>query len=196
LSMSFAKDNDQEAIIKRRIKELKNTQCTTETDELVTSATLETALSGADNSDGKPTPEQLAFYEENKGRVGEAIMVQVDDNGFSILQADEYLAVRTKPMLEGIYSRMPPLSRKKKALHTLVYLSTGASVLLGTIGMDLYIAISTGIVSLLTGIIEYQKVSLFTTSSVHPRVWMQPISGIFLSSLFRMVARYSSRRPL
>ena len=57
----------------------------------------------------------------------------VEDDGFSVLQADEYLAVRTKPLLEEIIiDRMPPLSRKKKILQTLIYLSTGASVLLGT----------------------------------------------------------------
>ena len=36
-------------------------------------------------------------------------------------------------------------------------MSCGVSVLLGTMNMDLYIAITTGAVSLLMGIIEYQK---------------------------------------
>jgi hypothetical protein len=34
-------------------------------------------LTGSDNSDGKPTPEQAAFYEENKNRIGQALMIQV-----------------------------------------------------------------------------------------------------------------------
>ena len=132
-SLSFFKSGEQEAMIKQRIEELKKMQCTTETDELVTAAALEIAKSGADNSDGKPTKEQKEFFEENKDRVGEAIMATVEDDGFSVLQADEYLAVRTKPLLEEIIiDRMPPLSRKKKILQTLIYLSTGASVLLGT----------------------------------------------------------------
>lgn len=131
-SLSFFKDAEQEAKIEQRIKDLKEMQCTTETDELVTAAALKTALSGADYSDGKPTEEQQKFYQDNKDRVGKALMVQIKDDGFSILQAEDYVAVRTKPMLEGIINRMPPLSRKKKTLHTLVYLSTGASVLLGT----------------------------------------------------------------
>ena len=41
--------------------------------------------------------------------------------------------------------------------QALQYIATGVSVLLGTLNMDLYIAITTGAVSLLMGIIEYQK---------------------------------------
>ena len=41
--------------------------------------------------------------------------------------------------------------------QALQYIATGVSVLLGTMNMDLYIAITTGAVSLLMGIIEYQK---------------------------------------
>jgi ribosome-binding ATPase YchF (GTP1/OBG family) len=100
-----------------QVEELKKTQCTTETDEIVTSAALETALTGADNSDGKPTPEQLQFYEKNKNRIGEALMQQVVDDGFSVLGADEYLAVRTKPSLERMIKRLPKLSSKRKMLQ-------------------------------------------------------------------------------
>ena len=42
-------------------------------------------------------------------------------------------------------------------LQALTYVATGASVLLGTLHMDLYIAVTTATVSLLTGILEYQK---------------------------------------
>ena len=52
---------------------------------------------------------------------------------------------------------MPPLSRRKEMLQALTYVATGASVLLGTLHMDLYIAVTTATVSLLTGILEYQK---------------------------------------
>ena len=42
-------------------------------------------------------------------------------------------------------------------MQALIYISTGVSVVLGTFGLDLYIAITTGLVSLLTGMLEYQK---------------------------------------
>ena len=42
-------------------------------------------------------------------------------------------------------------------LQALTYVATGVSVLLGTLHMDLYIAVTTATVSLLTGILEYQK---------------------------------------
>ena len=100
-----------------QVEELKKTQCTTETDDIVTSAALELALTGADNSDGKPTPKQLQFYEENKNRIGEALMHQVEDDAFSVLGADEYLAVRTKPSLERMIERLPKLSSKRKMLQ-------------------------------------------------------------------------------
>lgn len=100
-----------------QVEELKKTQCTTETDDIVTSAALELARTGADNSDGKPTPEQLQFYEENKNRIGEALMHQVADDAFSVLGADEYLAVRTKPSLEQMIKRLPKLSFKRKMLQ-------------------------------------------------------------------------------
>ena len=93
-SMSFFKDDQREKLIKRRIAQLRDLQCQTETDEIITSAMLETARTGADNSDGKPTQEQEEFYKENECRIGEALMMQVEDDGFAVLQADEYLAVR------------------------------------------------------------------------------------------------------
>lgn len=100
-----------------QVEELKKAQCTTETDDIVTSAALELARTGADNSDGKPTPEQLQFYEENKNRIGEALMQQVEDDAFSVLGTDEYLAVRTKPSLERMTERLPKLSSKRKLLQ-------------------------------------------------------------------------------
>ena len=60
-----------------QIEALKKHQCMTETDEIVTGGALEVALTGSDNSDGKPTPEQAAFYEENQNRIGQALMIQV-----------------------------------------------------------------------------------------------------------------------
>ena len=105
-SMSFFKDDQRERLIKRRIQQLSDLQCTTETDEIITSAMLETARTGADNSDGKPTPEQELFYKENEGRVGEALMMQVKDDGFGVLQADEYLAVRADSRLWYLAMRL------------------------------------------------------------------------------------------
>ena len=57
----------------------------------------------------------------------------------------------------GSLGRLPPLSRRKEMLQALTYVATGVSVLLGTLHMDLYIAVTTATVSLLTGILEYQK---------------------------------------
>ena len=57
----------------------------------------------------------------------------------------------------GNLGRLPPLSRRKEMLQALTYVATGVSVLLGTLHMDLYIAVTTATVSLLTGILEYQK---------------------------------------
>lgn len=44
-------------------------------------------------------------------------------------------------------------------MEALIYLGTSVSVLLGTLHYDIYIAISTATISLLTGLMEYQKLA-------------------------------------
>ena len=65
--------------------------------------------------------------------------------------------MRTIPGLHAIEKRLPGLGRRKKCMEGLIYLATSVSVLLGTLHYDIYIAISTATISLLTGLMEYQK---------------------------------------
>ena len=51
--------------------------------------------------------------------------------------------MRTRPELERLRLRLPQLGFWKAALAAGMYTCTGGSILLGTIDLDLYIAIST-----------------------------------------------------
>ena len=81
--------------------------------------------------------------------------------------------------------KLPPLSRRKEKLQALTYITTGVSVLLGTLGMDLFIAISAATVSMLTAILEYQKlestiVNLNNSSRslAHMMLWWDSLSFV------------------
>jgi hypothetical protein len=82
----------------------------------------------------------------------------ISDDGYSMLSAEEYLAVRTKGKLADLQLQLPGLARKKKLLQDLTYLATVTSILLGTLHYDLYIAISTAFMGMCTSILEYTKV--------------------------------------
>ena len=170
-SLKYFKDSATEALINQKVKQLQAHKCMTETDEIVTKADIETAAKGLDNADKKPTKQQLQFVKDNEERVGMPKLKETRDDGYEVLSADEYIAVRTKPALEKLKEQLPPISRRKTFLQALTYVATGVSVMLGTLHMDIYIAISTAIVSLMTGILEYQKleatiISMNNSSSV------------------------------
>jgi hypothetical protein len=156
-SLSFTHEKESEGRIEKKVEELQENTVQIATEETVTRADLDTARLGLDNPDRKPTKEQSDFVETNQHRIGMPVMRMVIDDGFDVLTADEYLAVRAKPALERLKRQLPPLSHRKETLQALTYITTGTSVLLGTLHMDLYIAITTAAVSLLTGIMEYQK---------------------------------------
>ena len=141
----------------KKIRYLDSHTCLTETDEVVKEKDLDVLRFGLANADGEPNQQDLQKLRINERRVGKAMMIKTTDDGYNQLSADEYLAVRTKPALETLKRRLPPISRRKEILQGLTYVATGASVLLGTLSMDLYIAITTAAVSALTGTIEYQK---------------------------------------
>jgi len=156
-SMAYFKDEETETLVDKKVRYLDAHTCMTETDEVVKEKDLEVLRFGLANADGEPNEQDLEKLEINQARVGKAMLVKTTDDGYNQLSADEYLAVRTKPALEALKNRLPPISRRKEMLQALTYVATGASVLLGTLGMDLYIAISTAAVSALTGTMEYQK---------------------------------------
>lgn len=95
------------------------------------------------------------------------VTYELHDRGFEQLSAEEYLQCRTKVHLKVMQKRLPPLSRRKEMLQALTYIATAASVMLGTIEKDLYIAITTGTVSFLTSIIEHQKLEVGVQLSIH-----------------------------
>jgi hypothetical protein len=109
------------------------------------------------------------------------------DDGYSQLTVHDYIACRTIPQHKLIQEKLPELNSRKNLLQVLMYVMSTVSVLLATLNMDLYIAISvstcpvhcpqsltskltlnlllycfddyvqTSTISLLSGILEYQK---------------------------------------
>ena len=88
-------------------------------------------------------------------------------------------------MNKELQARLPPLSRRKELLQALTYVATSASVLLGTLKFNMYIAITTAAVSLLTGVLEYQKlettiICLNNSSTIlaHTLIWWDSLSFV------------------
>lgn len=73
------------------------------------------------------------------------------DDGYSQLDAASYIACRTIPLLARQKKRLPWMGRLDMFLNTAIFIVTTISVILGSLRLDLYIAISTAGVSFLTG---------------------------------------------
>ena len=184
-SLAFTDAKEEEQQVEHKMKILSEAEHCIATEETVTRADLDTAKLGLDNPNKEPSDEQKQFVERNKDRIGQPVLLTVHDNGFDALSADEYLAVRAKPALALLKRKLPPLSRRKEKLQALTYITTGVSVLLGTLGMDLFIAISAATVSMLTAILEYQKlestiVNLNNSSRslAHMMLWWDSLSFV------------------
>eukprot|EP01052_Picozoa_sp_SAG31_P023047 SAG31_NODE_1868_length_7028_cov_4.100303_3_plen_505_part_00 len=109
----------------------------------------------------------------------------VDDDGYGLISAEDYICVRVIPQLATMKRRLPPLTRRLKTLQALTYVATGVSVLLGTLEFDIYIAVSTAVVSMLTGIIQYQtlestiiSLNIGATTLTHLLLWWDSLSFI------------------
>lgn len=79
------------------------------------------------------------------------------DDGYSQLNVHEYIACRTIPQHKKIQDKLPEINRMKNRLQIMMYVMSAVSVLLATMNMDLYIAVSTAAISLFSGVMEYQK---------------------------------------
>merc|ERR1711968_358756 len=64
------------------------------------------------------------------------------DDGYSPLNVHEYIACRTIPQQRLIQETLPKLNGRKSLLQILMYVASAVSVMLATLNMDLYIAIS------------------------------------------------------
>lgn len=64
------------------------------------------------------------------------------DDGYSQLTVHDYIACRTIPQHKLIQEILPELNSRKNLLQVLMYVMSTVSVLLATLNMDLYIAIS------------------------------------------------------
>ena len=64
------------------------------------------------------------------------------DDGYSQLTVHDYIACRTIPQHRLIQQQLPELNNRKNALQVLMYVLSATSVMLATLNMDLYIAVS------------------------------------------------------
>eukprot|EP01046_Picozoa_sp_COSAG06_P014161 COSAG06_NODE_871_length_11856_cov_6.434039_1_plen_960_part_10 len=87
-------------------------------------------------------------------RHGRAKQEWFEDDGYGRLVATQYLACRTQAQLDRLRSEVEPLSVKLRSLRILTLVATTISVLLGSINIDLFIAISTAAASFFTTVAE------------------------------------------
>ena len=88
--------------------------------------------------------------EEIDVRDGQPKQKSFVDDGYSRLDASEYLACRTQLHLNRMKQEVVPASRWLTSLKILTLIFTTVSVALGSINLDLFIAVSTAIVSFFT----------------------------------------------
>jgi hypothetical protein len=81
-----------------------------------------------------------------------------EDDGFSFLTPDRYLAVRLGDQLSYYRSKTKKLDKQLKLLHWLIYIFGGLGTLLAAAGLELWVALTTSLVGTFTTFLEYQQV--------------------------------------
>ncbi len=106
------------------------------------------------------------------------------DDGLSFLTPDHYVTVRLGDQLNYYRGRTTRLERQLKRLQWLICLSGGAGTLLAAVGLELWMALTTALVTTFTTYLEYQQVenTLMTynqsaTDLANVRGWWMALSA-------------------
>jgi hypothetical protein len=87
----------------------------------------------------------------------DSILAESDD-GLSFLTPDQYLAFRLQDQLNFYRGRAVKLERQLRRYQWLIYLAGAAGTLLAAVGFDLWIALTTALVTAFTTYLEYQQI--------------------------------------
>jgi hypothetical protein len=80
------------------------------------------------------------------------------DDGLSFLTPDRYIADRLDNQLDFYHHRTTKLERQLKRLQWLIYIFGGVGTLLAAVGLELWIALTTALVTAFTTFLEYKQI--------------------------------------
>ena len=80
-----------------------------------------------------------------------------NDDGYSILTPERYVAVRLENQLEFYQGNAPKLDRKLKRLYWLTFIIGGVSTFLAAIDLQIWIALATGIIGAIGTYLGYRQ---------------------------------------
>jgi hypothetical protein len=101
---------------------------------------------------------KLAALESYKGSVPPPYGAHPNDDGLSFFTPDRYLPLRLVDQYNYYKSRTVRLERQLHQLQWLIYIIGAAGTLLVALGLELWIALTTALVTAFTTYLEYQQV--------------------------------------
>lgn len=81
-----------------------------------------------------------------------------DDDGYSILSADQYIKIRIRDQLTYYQRKAAKLENQLKNLQWLILIIGGVGTLLAAVGLQLWIALTTTLAGMLLTFLEYRQV--------------------------------------
>jgi hypothetical protein len=101
---------------------------------------------------------KLAAIKDYRGPLPPPYGAHPEDDGLTLLTPERYLPLRLEDQYNFYKSRTIKLERKLQRLQWLIYLIGGAGTLLVALGLELWIALTTALVTAFTTYLEYQQV--------------------------------------
>jgi hypothetical protein len=81
-----------------------------------------------------------------------------EDDGFTPLSADKYLEWRVVDQINYYQSKTQKLSKQLEKLYWGIYIFGGLGTLLASVGLELWVALTTSLVGVFTTYMEYQQI--------------------------------------
>eukprot|EP00163_Fabomonas_tropica_P028291 TRINITY_DN5729_c0_g1_i1.p1 TRINITY_DN5729_c0_g1~~TRINITY_DN5729_c0_g1_i1.p1 ORF type:complete len:1177 (+),score=355.56 TRINITY_DN5729_c0_g1_i1:530-3532(+) len=123
----------------------------------------------------------------------EEVKSHPDDNRYSLMMPDDYYYWRVFTELSYYRKRTPMLEKELRRFQWSIYILTGGSALLGTFGVELWIAVVTAFTTTLTALLEYHQVqgrlmryNMTVAQLENVQIWWHSLSAVEKASPVRM----------
>lgn len=104
------------------------------------------------------TEVNLSSLEAYEGPIPPLYSIASGDDGMSNLNPEQYLVARVEDQLNYYKQRTRALEKRLKRLQWLIYIIGGVSTLLAALGLELWIALTTALVTAISTYMEYQQI--------------------------------------
>lgn len=104
------------------------------------------------------TEVNLSSLKRYQGPIPPKYGISANDDGMSNLNPEQYLTARLEDQLNYYQSKTTTLEKRLKRLQWMIYGIGGVSTLLAAMGMELWIALTTALVTAISTYMEYQQI--------------------------------------